>query len=384
MQDFLHQKYIAEVLGQGAGVRQQLLHACADDLGRAVGFVIKSLREGGKVLLFGNGGSAADAQHIAAELTGRFQKDREAFAAIALTTDTSALTAISNDHGFEEVYARQVRGLGRPGDVAVGISTSGNSPNVLKGITTAREMGLTTIGLTGMDGGKLAQLVDVAIVAPSKVTAFIQECHIALGHVLCGIVEIALTGDASDVTHIARENGRELIPADQRVVDLESLLLLRERWRRENKQVVWTNGCFDLLHVGHVRNLEAAARLGDVLVVGINSDASVRRIKGPDRPLLPADERAEMIAALQCVDQVVVFDESTPEVILSRLQPDIHCKGEDYRPPDGKPIPEADVVAAYGGKIVFLPLIPGRSTTSIIRQIREHQPTEQSENPDTP
>jgi phosphoheptose isomerase len=355
--------HVTAALREGAGVRARLLEACARDAAAAAQLLVAALRRGGRVLLFGNGGSAADAQHLAAELVSRFQMERAALPALALTTDTSALTAIGNDYGFDEVFARQVEGLGRAGDVVVGISTSGRSPNVLRGLEAARGKGLSTIGLTGGDGGALARLADVAIVAPSDVTAFIQECHIALGHALCGAVEAALFG--------ANEEPDEAAP--QGVVDLETLLACREAWRARGRTVVWTNGCFDLLHVGHVRNLEAAARLGDVLVVGVNSDASVRRLKGPARPFVPAGERAETLAALGAVAAVVVFDEDTPEAVLARLRPDVHVKGEDYRPPHGKPIPEAEVVAAYGGRIAFLPLVPGRSTTALVGDIRSHE-----------
>jgi rfaE bifunctional protein nucleotidyltransferase chain/domain len=157
----------------------------------------------------------------------------------------------------------------------------------------------------------------------------------------------------------------------RKVVDWPGLLAVRQRCRAEGRTVVWTNGCFDLLHLGHVRNLQAARSQGDVLVVGINSDASVRGLKGPDRPIIPAEERAEIIAALECVDYVIVFDEGTPEAALARLRPDVHCKGADYAPPHGKPIPEAAVVAAYGGRIAFLPLLPSLSTTDLVRRIRQ-------------
>jgi rfaE bifunctional protein nucleotidyltransferase chain/domain len=147
------------------------------------------------------------------------------------------------------------------------------------------------------------------------------------------------------------------------------LLAWRERARHDGRTVVWTNGCFDLLHVGHVRNLQAARALGDALVVGVNDDASVRRLKGPQRPILPAEQRAELLAALECVDAVVLFPEDTPAAALERLRPDIHCKGADYAPPHGKPIPEAAVVAAYGGRIAFLPLVPGLSTSDLVQRI---------------
>jgi D-sedoheptulose 7-phosphate isomerase len=151
--------------------------------------ITQCLRMGGKVLFFGNGGSAADAQHLAAEFVGRFVRERAGLPAIALTTDSSILTAVGNDYGFEQVFARQIQALGRPGDVAVAISTSGNSANVLEGVKEARKGKLKTIGLTGKDGGALAQQADVAITIPSTSTARIQECHIAIGHLFCELVD---------------------------------------------------------------------------------------------------------------------------------------------------------------------------------------------------
>jgi rfaE bifunctional protein nucleotidyltransferase chain/domain len=148
-----------------------------------------------------------------------------------------------------------------------------------------------------------------------------------------------------------------------------ALLDWRAAARREGRVVVWTNGCFDLLHVGHVRNLQGARALGDALVVGVNDDASVRRLKGLGRPIVPAVERAEVLAALECVDAVVLFGEDTPVAALDRLRPDIHCKGADYAPLHGKPIPEAVVVEAYGGRIAFLPLVEGRSTSELAKAI---------------
>src|SRR3984893_14751891 len=155
----------------------------------ALDILDRSVRSGGKLLLFGNGGSAADAQHIAAELIIRYKADRAAISAIALTTDTSALTACGNDLGFDALFERQIEGLGREGDVAVGISTSGNSANVLRGLSQARAMGLPTVGLTGGTGGQMRTLCDALIVVPSSVTARIQEMHITIGHVLCKALE---------------------------------------------------------------------------------------------------------------------------------------------------------------------------------------------------
>jgi rfaE bifunctional protein nucleotidyltransferase chain/domain len=163
-----------------------------------------------------------------------------------------------------------------------------------------------------------------------------------------------------------------------KIVTWDALLAWRRRQREAGQTVVWTNGCFDLLHAGHVRSLQAARSLGSVLVVGVNSDQSVRCLKGQGRPLVGEADRAEVLAALECVDLVVFFDEPTPEEALQRLQPDIHCKGADYAPPHGKPIPEARVVRGYGGRIEFLPLLPGISTTELVRRIRCQAPGEMS------
>jgi D-sedoheptulose 7-phosphate isomerase len=158
----------------------------------AARMLAESLHAGGKVLLFGNGGSAADAQHLAAEFVNRFQVERHPLAAIALTTDTSILTAIANDYDFLEVFAKQVRALGRPGDVAVGISTSGSSGNVVRGLAEARRLGLKTLALSGREGGSVAAQADVALTVRSRNTPRIQEVHITIGHVLCDLVDFLL------------------------------------------------------------------------------------------------------------------------------------------------------------------------------------------------
>ena len=151
--------------------------------------LIQSLEAGHKILLFGNGGSAADSQHIAAELVGKLLVKRRALPAVALTTDTSNLTALANDFGYESVFERQVEALGQKGDVAIGLSTSGNSPNVLAAIRMAKKKGLTTVALTGRDGGTLGSQVDAAIIIPSDSTQRIQESHITIGHILCELIE---------------------------------------------------------------------------------------------------------------------------------------------------------------------------------------------------
>jgi D-sedoheptulose 7-phosphate isomerase len=176
-------------LREGAELRRALVRDFSEVILEGTTLITTCLRNGGKVLFFGNGGSAADAQHMAAELVGRFVLERAGLPAIALTTDSSILTAVGNDYGFEQVFARQVQALGRSGDVAVAISTSGNSPNVLEGVKEAKKRNLKTIALTGKNGGALAKQSDLAIRIPSTSTARIQECHIAIGHLFCELVD---------------------------------------------------------------------------------------------------------------------------------------------------------------------------------------------------
>jgi D-sedoheptulose 7-phosphate isomerase len=160
----------------------------------AAEWLAATIQNGGKVLVCGNGGSAADAQHFAAELVGRFQRERGAWPAIALTTDTSIITAVGNDYGFNTVFSRQAEGLALPGDTLVGISTSGNSENVLRAVECARSKGVKTIGLLGGDGGVIAAAVDLPLTVPSRITAHIQEAHIFILHTICQMVEMTVVG----------------------------------------------------------------------------------------------------------------------------------------------------------------------------------------------
>ncbi len=162
---------------------------CSESFARACEMMVNSLQEGGKLLVFGNGGSAADSQHMAAELVVRFEKERKGIPCIALTTDTSILTAGGNDYGYNSIFARQIEALGTPGDVALAISTSGNSENILKAVNTAKEKKMFTVALSGRDGGALRDVADVNIIVPSDVTARIQEVHSAIIHTFCKIIE---------------------------------------------------------------------------------------------------------------------------------------------------------------------------------------------------
>src|SRR5438552_1157465 len=184
------------------GVKRLLLNSSevVSGMARVTEILIEAFKKGNKPLLFGNGGSAADAQHIAAEFVGRFAFNRPALPALALSVNTSAVTAIGNDYGFDLVFSRQIEALGRPGDVAIGISTSGNSANVLRAASVAKGMGLHTVGLTGCTGGKLKNAVDYCICVPSNETPRIQECHILIGHIISELVEQTIFHEQSCVS----------------------------------------------------------------------------------------------------------------------------------------------------------------------------------------
>lgn len=183
------QEKIVSELKASIEVKNQVIKSLVPQIEQAAGLMIEALKKGNKVLFFGNGGSAADAQHLAGELIGRFLKERRSLAAIALTTDSSILTCLGNDYGFDVIFARQIEGLAKSGDIAFGLSTSGNSKNVIAGLKKAKALGCKTIGLLGGDGGLIAPLVDLALTVPSKATPRVQESHITIGHILCGLVE---------------------------------------------------------------------------------------------------------------------------------------------------------------------------------------------------
>jgi D-sedoheptulose 7-phosphate isomerase len=189
-------RLIEHFVSESVRVKSEFFQINATLIAETAERMARALKEGRKVLLFGNGGSAADAQHIAAEFVGRFIPDRIPLPAISLATDTSALTALGNDYGYNAVFSRQVQALGNAGDIAIGISTSGNSPNVLEAIEVARSKALMTIGLTGQDGGKMNGLADILFRVPSRMTPRIQETHITLGHVLCELIDRELFPEA--------------------------------------------------------------------------------------------------------------------------------------------------------------------------------------------
>jgi rfaE bifunctional protein nucleotidyltransferase chain/domain len=268
------------------------------------------------------------------------------------------------------LFAAAVAGLS--GGVYLNIGSAVVLPEVfLKALTVAQNLGagLTNFVTVNMDMAAHYRPGENVVRRPAGIGG--------RGYTLIGrhefmvplLAQAVVNALASESVTGAKEPAGPDRPA--KVVNLETLLPLREQWRAAGKTVVWTNGCFDLFHAGHLQSLRAARRLGDVLVVGVNNDSTVAGLKGPGRPIVPAAERAEIVAALEVVDHVVVFDETTPSRVLATLRPDIHCKGADYAPPHGKPVPEAPIVESYGGRIAYLPLVPDTSTSGRLRQIRE-------------
>jgi len=180
---------VKDIILESIQVKEELLKSGISRILEISQIIIEALKKGGKLIIFGNGGSASDAQHIAAELVGRFKKDRPALAAIALTTNTSIITALANDFGYDVIFSRQIEALADKRDVVFGISTSGKAKNVIIAIKQAKKMGLKTIALTGGDGGELAKIADISLIVPSSVTARIQEAHIVIGHIICELIE---------------------------------------------------------------------------------------------------------------------------------------------------------------------------------------------------
>ncbi len=338
---------------ESAATKQRALEALAVPTLRAAELLAARLADGRKVLACGNGGSSGDAQHLASELVNRFERERIGLPGIALTPDSSVLTAIANDFSYDRVFARQVESLGYPGDVLVAFTTSGDSRNVIEAVRAAQARGLCILAVTGKGGGALAALLrdeDIELRVPASSTARIQEVHLLLIHTLCAYLDEAFA-DA------APRGGK--VHAD--VATLLPLLAGR-------RPLVFTNGVFDVLHRGHVHYLEVARREGTCLVVGINDDASVRRLgKGEERPLNGLEDRMAVLAGLAAVDYLVPFKDDTPLALIEALQPDVLVKGGDWAP---DAIVGAGLVRARGGRVISVPFAHQTSTTELVRRIR--------------
>ncbi|NCB37397.1 MAG: SIS domain-containing protein [Erysipelotrichia bacterium] len=317
----------------------------------AVRILISALSAGNKILVCGNGGSASDAEHMAGELVGRFGYDRNSLPCISLCTPSATFTAIANDYGYDHVFKRQVEGLGNAGDVLVGISTSGNSPNVAEAFKAAADKQIKTIAFTGVRDSRLSQLADITLRAPSSKTPRIQEIHGLLLHSLCRAIEDSMFPDRALLASLP---GKKIVFED----DLKILVRAIKEY-----DSVFTNGCFDVLHPGHIYVLNEARKSGELLIVGLNTDESIKRLKGPTRPYHTFEDRAMVLASLECVDYVIGFSEDTPENLIKLLTPKVLVKGGDYT---AETIVGADWVTLHGGHVKVVPLLHGHSTTGIL------------------
>ena len=308
------------------------------------------MADGGTVFAAGNGGSATQCGHLVSELVERFRPDRPAMCAVSLTAGSGAVTGIGNDYGHDQAFSHQLQTLGRSGDLLVLFTTNGNSANELEAASAARSIGMEVLGIVAGSGGQLTPLCDYLISVKVGDTPAIYEDHLTVLHLLCEVVESVLLGTRFGPTEV---NG---------LVTLAVAIECRQKWGTRGLEVAWTNGCFDLLHRGHLATLDYARGAADALIVGLNTDSSVRRLKGDGRPIVPEAERAELLASLRHVDLVVMFDDDEPSSLLSRLKPDVFVKGADYMDRVDE-MPETREVKGYGGRIAFAPLVEGVSTS---------------------
>ncbi len=353
--------WIDAALQNSFAAKQRAAAFLAEPFQSASKRLIATLQHGNQVLSCGNGGSSGDAQHLASELVNRFETNRRALPAVALSTDSSVITAIANDASYAQIFARQVEALGRPGDCLVAFSTSGNSANVLAAVQVAQARGMWILAFTGKNGGQLATLlrpVDVELRVPDASTARIQEVHLLLIHALCAAIDAVFT----------EKHHPPVLYAGQVLKDWDAL----QEACACRRPLVFTNGVFDLIHRGHIQYLAEARAEGACLVVAVNSDASVRRLgKGADRPINPEEDRMAVLAALQAVDFVTCFDEDTPLQLIEKLQPDVLIKGGDW---PVERIVGARAVQTRGGRVLSIPFRHERSTTSLLQKIRDSRP----------
>ena len=360
-----------------------ILEPLAEPIFTAYQTITRSLDDGGTVFVCGNGGSYSDAMHITGEMLKSFEMNRSltpeerkpfkdlpyseevssqlehGLRSVVLGANVTLASAVQNDFSISTMnYAQELFALSREGDVLIGISTSGNARNVMYAMTTARATGVKTISLTGQGGGEMAKSADIAIKAPATQTRKIQELHLPIYHALCLMIE----------THYYPNAKTGMVPPRGSVLNLEKLSFTVEYLKKEGNKIVWTNGCFDILHTGHVKYLRSAKDQGDILVVGINSDDSVQALKGPERPIIPERQRAEVLSSLDCVDYVTIFRDTDTVGLLKKLEPHVYAKGGDYDL-DSIVQEERHAVESYGGEIRILPFVEDASTSRIISRI---------------
>jgi D-sedoheptulose 7-phosphate isomerase len=325
--------------------------------------IFDTYKSGSKVLIFGNGGSAAESQHFAAELVGRFHSDRAPFNALALNSDTAILTAISNDFGYDHVFARQVRAYATKNDLIIGFSTSGKSASVLNALQEAISLGCKVVLFSG--DSKIVDLIEknaIVVRSPSLTTAVIQEVHLSYVHLICEMLDLLIEDNyifeslsvPSTLNNFYTELG-----------ELEPIVNYFRKSLRLS--IGFINGCFDILHEGHLELLVQSRKEVDILVVALNSDTSVRALKGESRPILSQDQRARALLATGNVDFVLAFEELTPVETIKILKPAVVFKGSEYSHLE---IPERPIVESYGGKFHFIKAIPSISTSKIISLCR--------------
>lgn len=347
--------------------------------------IVRCLDSGGILFAGGNGGSYSDALHITGELLKSFDRNRlladderqafdglpygdevsrqieHGFRAVALGSNGALATAVQNDFVLPKMaFAQELFAMARQGDILLGISTSGNARNLMYAIAAAKAKGVATIALTGQSGGEMAAAADIAIRVPAKVTSEVQELHLPTYHALCAMIEARKFGGGKV----------SALPPKGSVLPVDQVAQVVDHLRRSGKRIVWTNGCFDILHLGHVTYLKNARERGDILVVGINSDSSIRALKGPDRPIIAERQRAEILTNLTAVDYVTIFEDHDTVQLLERVKPDVYAKGGDYSI-DTINADERRVVESYGGEIAILPKIDATSTTVILDRIKK-------------
>ena len=316
--------------------------------------ISEGFKSGKKLYAFGNGGSAAEAQHFTTELIGRFKENRKSLPAISLCSDSTALTCIANDFGFDEIFSRQVEGLVEPGDIVIGFTTSGKSKNVLSGLAAAKKKLSHGVLITGNNDFDYRFQVDTILQIGGSETAIIQELHLSFIHILCDLIE----GNMGFKPVTLKE------PNPKIIYDFE----FSNELLPENESITWVNGCFDILHEGHLMLLNAAASLGGSLIVGINSDTSVKILKGAERPFITELERARTLSQFPFVELIVIFNDKDPLEILKKIRPSTVVKDSSY---ETHGFPERNFLESTDCKIVYTQHIDGLSTTHIIKNIQD-------------
>ena len=345
---------IQELLHQRIRILQSLSAEQLDLMNKLAQSVASAFLSGKKIMVFGNGGSAAESQHFTTELIGRFKKDRKSFPALSLNSDTSAITAIANDYGYDFVFSRQVEGLANEGDVVIGISTSGTSPSVINALESGIQSKSICFLLTGNRKNSRNMEGITVIGVGGEITASIQEMHLTLIHIVCELIE--------DILGVSEDPKNLDLPKVIHENEVNSLDFSKIG------DITWVNGCFDLIHEGHLKLLNTASKQSQFLIIGINSDDSVKSLKGPNRPLINQQSRANALILLGFVDLVIIYDSETPLELLRIIQPRFVVKGEEY---ENVTYPELEFLNDIKAKLIYIKNVEELSTSSLIKKARD-------------